>query len=310
MDDELLQALAGVIAERVAGVRADVRRELADQLAEVQRAHVAEVTGLRERLADLSHGLELARQGLAAVHRGIDDPVVAFTRDADGGVSLIQRNGPARALPLPDFAALVQSIVDGLADTLRGELHADVARTFELYCNAPAWTATAVYTEGQIVATDIGRTYRVRAGVRATMGTTPGDDPDHWERLGLGGFRVFKSKPDALTAGDVFTERDARFMHDGATTILFVPAAAKHSDIERAVKGPHGLAQATQAELRDHVAHDDALRADVARGVQAANDASELGVQALAATERTREDLDALARRVDEIAQQSAGNSR
>jgi len=302
MDHELIEGLAGEVAAQLGRLRVEIRRELADEVAAVQRAAATENAALRERVADLAHRLDLATQEVQTLRAVAGDPVAAFTRDADGAISLIQRNGPARALPLPDVAALVHAAVEtlgaALREVLQAETHADVARTFEHYCNAPAWSETAVYTEGQIVQTDVGRTYRVRAGVRACLGRAPGDDAEHWERLGTGGFRVFKSKPSALQPGDVFTERDARFMHDGASTILFVPAAAKVSDIERAVKGPHGMAQDAQAQLRDHAVRLEVVAREGNARAAAIRDIDERAILALAQVEALRAELEALQRRV------------
>jgi hypothetical protein len=307
MDDELLEELAGVVAERMAALRLEIRRECAADLAAAQAAHAEEILGVRRDLADAVHRLELAQLEVATLRGIAHDPVAAFALDADGALALIQRSGPPRAVPLPDVAALVRAAVDALAAELRAEGHAAVARAFEAYCNAPAWSAAAVYAAGDIVQTDVGRTYRVRAGVRAALGRPPGDDAEHWERLGTGGFRVFKARPETLAAGDVFTEHDARFLHDGQATILFVPKAPKTSDIERALKAPYAVAQDAAATARDVAAREAGLVEAVQRSATAANDAGEIGAQALAATEGLRRDLEALAGEVDALKGGGAG---
>lgn len=308
MDTELLQALAAEIAEQNQALRLEIRRDHAAQLAEVERAHAEAIARLTERLVEAEHALALERAERVAA---FGDPVVGFSRDAAGAVVLLRRSGPPLPLPLPDVPALVEAAVDARLPGVRAEARSEVARTFESFANAPVWSASAVYTAGDIVQTDVGRTWRVRAGVRATFGRVPADDVEHWERLGTGGFRVLKSRPEQLAPGDFFTEHDARFLHDGAQTILFVPKAAKVSDIERAVKGPHGLAQANAAALRDHeqahASRDAALVADVARSVQAANDASETSVLALAATERVEQRCEALERRIEALVSSSGG---
>jgi hypothetical protein len=305
MDAELLEALAAEVAQQIARVRADGRRELAEQVLLVQSAAADEVLVLRERLAEATHRLEMTQQEVQVLRAEVADPVIAFTLDAAGAMHLVQRNGPTRALPLPDTQAIARALVEAegarALESLRGEVHADIARTFELYCNAPAWTATAVYAAGDIVQTDIGRTYRVRKGIRATVGREPGEAVDHWERLGSGGFRVLKSRPETLAAGDVFTEHDARFLHDGRATILFVPKGAKTSDIERAVKAPHALAQTVQAQHRELAAEVADLRNAVERNATAANDAGEIGVQALAQIEAAIARVEPLQRRLDEL---------
>jgi hypothetical protein len=277
MDTELLQALGAEVAEVIAEQAAAQAEQIAILRAEVQ--------GLREAAGDA---------------------VIAFALDAEGALSLIQRSGPPRRVPLPDVEALVRAAVDAFGQTVRAEAQASVARAFEVYCNAPAWSPSAVYVEGEIVQTDVGRTYRVRKGVRAALGRVPGDDAEHWERLGTGGFRVLKSRPEALAPGDVFTEHDARFLHDGENTILFVPKAPKTSDVERAVKAPYTLGQANQAELREQAARLAAVLADVQRSTRAANDANEIGVQALAQVEVLQRDLVALRERLEQLASGAA----
>lgn len=311
--DDLSRTLEARMTELVQAQRAGQQRELAEQLAGATRAAAEESAVLRARLGETDHRLELAQHELDALRAVAGDPVAAFTRDAAGAVSLIQRNGPPRPLPLPDLEAVARAAIDALGAALReellGEAQAAVARSLELFYNPPAWSENTVYMDGQIVQTDVGRTYRVRKGIRATIGRFPGDDADHWERLGTGGFRVLKSRPETLEPGDLFTEHDARFLHDGRATILFVPKAAKTSDIERAVKAPHGLAQATQAELRELAARVATMLGDVQRSATAANDAGELSVQALAVLEGLREEVDALHRRIDELVAAGGGRS-
>jgi hypothetical protein len=315
MDTDMLRELAAEVAEQMAQQREEIRRDFAEQLATqiaaVQRSAAEQVAALSERLGETTARLDLAQQELGTLRASVADPLAALLLDADGVLHLVQRNGERLTARLPDVGVLVQTAVEeraaALAATLHNEMQASVARTFELYCNAPAWSESAVYTEGQIVQTDVGRTYRVRAGVRAALGRAPGDDVERWERLGSGGFRVLKSRPEKLAPGDWFTEHDARFLHDGSTTILFVPKAAKVSDIERAVKGPHGLAQAAQAEIRDLAARVNGVAGEVARSATAANDASEIGVQALAQIERLSDALDALQRQIEELGGKAAG---
>jgi phage host-nuclease inhibitor protein Gam len=318
MNTELLQALGAEVADQMDELREEIRRDfagqLAEQLAAIQRNYIEHANAFRERLAEADRQRETLQQEVAVLRSQAGAALLtAVLLDADGVLHLVQRNGEQFTARLPDFDALVQRASNArfetMTETLRSEMHANVARTFELFCNAPAWSESAVYTEGQIVQTDVGRTYRVRAGVRAALGRAPGDDVERWERLGTGGFRVLKSRPEKLAAGDMFTEHDARFLHDGSTTILFVPKAAKVSDIERAVKGPHGLAQAAQAEVRDLATQMGNVAGEVARSATAANDASEIGVQALAQVGQLREDVDALQRRLDELGGASAGGA-
>src|SRR5579864_1454099 len=140
MDNELLDGLAGEVARQFTRMRAELRREmaaqLADQVATVHRAAALREAALRERLGELMHGLELAQRELAELRAVAGDPVAAFSRDADGGVSLIQRNGPARVLPLPDVRALVHAEVESLGGVLRETLQVEVARAIERFINA------------------------------------------------------------------------------------------------------------------------------------------------------------------------------
>jgi hypothetical protein len=235
--------------------------------------------------------LEVLRSEVTRLRALAESPIAALVLDGEGTLHLVQRSGERLNARLPNFHELVQAAMsaarDELREELRGELQAGIARTFETMGNAPAWSAAAVYTEGQIVQAHVGRTYRVRAGVRATLGQQPGDHPDQWERLGTGGFRVFKSRPEQLEAGDIFTDAESRFMHDGAATILFVPKAAKVSDIERAIKGPHNLAQAVQAQLREQSGQLEGLT----QGVQ----------RSAGAVAEVRHELEALDRRLNDL---------
>ncbi len=298
MDDALLQALAVEVGRMLAALRAEMRRERAAEVAEIRRGYEADAAALRERLSETSHALELVRAEHAALLATANDPVAALTLDAAGTLQLVQRSGPARSIALPDVPALVRDAVQALEATLREALQAEaqalVARSAELYFNPPAWSAATVYGAGEIVATDIGRTYRVRSGVRAAVGREPGEDPEKWERLGTGGFRVFKSKPTTLQPGDMFAEHDARFVHDGQTTTLLVPKVPKTSDLERVGKASHGLAQVAIDRLQGLGATVVTHGEEIARNAAAANDASEASVQALAATEELRSDLEAM----------------
>ena len=306
MDTELLQALGAEMAEQMAAIAVEIRRDcaaqFAEQLAAVQRAAATEAAELRAARAEADHRLELVQRDLDAARA----PVVGFACDAAGALTLLQRNGPGIPVPLPDVHAIARALVEALGaslrETLGNEQQAQIARTFELFCNAPTWSETTVYREGEIVQIDIGRTYRVRKGIKATMGRAPGDHAEHWERLGTAGFRVLKSRPETLEAGDFFAEHDSRFLHDGRTTALFVQKALKTSDVERAGKVARDLAQLTQAEVREHAAQLAAVLQDVQRSTAAANDAGELSVQALAALERIEGEVAALQRRVDALA--------
>jgi hypothetical protein len=230
-----------------------------------------------EVLRPVEARLDALATELPALRTLASDPIAAFLLDAEGVLHVVQRNGEELATQLPNVAALLEAAGVRWRDQVRAELaleqQAAIARAIEAWCNAPAWSATAVYTEGQIVQAHVGRTYRVRAGVKATLGTDPATHPEAWERLGSGGFRVLKSRPDQLEPGDVFTENESRFMHDGTATILFVPKAAKVSDIERAVKAPHALAQSVQAQLQELTAQVNALQVAL-RGTSAANEST------------------------------------
>lgn len=305
MDTELLQALAAEIAEHMDAQRLEIRREFATQIAEAERAHAEHLAVLRERLAAAEHRLEAAQAEFTAQSAIASDPVAALTLDADGTLHLVQRSGAHLSVRLPDWLTAAREAVselgDDLSERLQAEAHAHVARVFDLFCNAPAWSPTAVYAAGDIVQTHIGRTYRVRAGVRAALGRDPDDDAEHWERLGTGGLRVFKSRPPTLTPGDVFSEHDARFLHDGHATVLLVPRTPKTSDIERAGKVPTAIAQAVQADVRRLEPRIGEALEGIERSQAAAHDATELGVQALAQVEALRSLVEDLQRRLDEL---------
>lgn len=324
MSPDELTGIARAVAEQIDTAVADVLRQCdariagqqqahAAQIAELQRSSAAEVATLRDELSAARHQQELDGQELRALRALATDPIAAVMFDAEGLLQVVQRNGTrheARPREVPDVPALVEEAVasarDQISEGLLTELQAAVARCFELHFNAPAWSATAVYTEGQVVQSYVGRSYRLRAGIKASIGQEPGEHPEQWERLGTGGFRVFKSKPAAPQPGDVFTEAESRFMHDGSATILFVPKAPKVSDIERAVKAPHGLAQTAAAQVREVAGQLGDLMQDVQRGLAAANDASEHSIQALASTEQLRAEIEALRRRLDEIDPEAA----
>jgi hypothetical protein len=223
----------------------------------IGRAVAEEMT---DALRSVNAVLEAQAGEITRLRALAENPVAALLIDAEGTLHLVQRSGARLEARLPNIGGLVAAGVAAMREEVRAEVHANVARSFEIFANAPAWSATTVYTEGQTVQAHVGRTYRVRLGVKATLGQAPGDHPEQWERIGTGGFRVLKSRPEALEPGDVFTENDARFLHDGAQTVLFVPKGAKVSDIERAVKAPYSLAQSVQAQLRDLEAGLAALR--------------------------------------------------
>jgi hypothetical protein len=272
-----------------------------EEMTGIARAVAGPVTALQTRLEAIARELE----DLRAAHGA---PIAAALLDADGALRIVQRTGEAFIVPLPDAARLAADAAAALrapiAEGVCADVLAHIERTLAALVQPPAWTPEAVYAAGDIVTAHIGRTYRVRAGVRAALGRDPGDDAEHWERLGSAGFRVFKSRPERLEPGDVFTEGDARFLHDGAQTILFVPKAAKVSDIERALKAPHNLAQAAHASARGLADQVATLTDTVAR--QARGDADALGTaaEALAQVESLRRDLAALGERLDALTRQ------
>lgn len=314
MKPEELAGIGRAVAEQIDAGGADVLRQCqalldeirqacADQMAEVQRSTGEQLQGLRAQLAEAHQQLALMRQETHALRAAADNPIAAMLLDAEGVLHIVQRNGERLAVRLPNVEQLVheaaQAQREQIGAELRSEISAAVARSFELHTNAAPWNAASVYTEGQIVQCYSGRTYRVRKGIAATLGREPGDHPDHWERLGTAGLRVLKSRPAELQPGDMFTENDARFLHDGCGTVLIMPKAPKVSDIERAVKLPYGVAQAGLALGRELSGRVEALSVQVQRSEAAANDASEHGIQALATTEELRAELAALRARLD-----------
>jgi hypothetical protein len=241
----------------------------------------------------------------AANDRTAEAPIADLSLDANNVLRLVQRSGEPLTARLPNVHEAVREAVAGAGATLRAELEGQlaiaVARSFDARHTPARWSADTVYTEGQIVDAYIGRTYRVRAGVAATIGQAPGDHPEQWERLGTLGLRVFKHRPAVLEPGDTFTEAESRFLHDGEATILFVPRAAKVSDIERAVKGPHALAQDAQAQLRDQAVRLEAIARDARAGEDARHDADERTIAALSQLDEVRIALDAVERRLADL---------
>jgi HK97 family phage portal protein len=262
----------------------------------------AEVDALQRSLETLVGRTQ--RLEAVAERPGVE-PIADFSLDAEGLLHLVPRTGPPLTARLPNVVEMVRQAAEATASALRADLEAQlavaVARNFDARHTPPRWEAQTVYTEGQIVDAYIGRTYRVRAGVAATIGQEPGDHPEQWERLGSLGLRVFKHRPATLQPGDTFTEAESRFLHDGESTILFVPRAAKVSDIERAVKGPHALAQDAQAQLRDQAARLEAVARDARASAASTQDADERAILALAQIEQLREHLEALQRRVSDV---------
>jgi HK97 family phage portal protein len=198
------------------------------------RALVARVAATESRAERIEDAVD--RVGALASAPALLDA----TMSADGVLHLVQRSGPPLVVTLADLPALVAAAASSEVEKSEvrtvARVDAHVARALQELGLAPEWKPAAAYAPGAIVSCYIGRTYRLREGVRASIGQEPGEHADTWERLGVHGLRVLKSKPARLEAGDLFTEADARFVFDGVTTTLLAPKGVKPSDVERALK--------------------------------------------------------------------------
>ena len=160
--------------------------------------------------------------------------------DSEGALRLVQRNGDPLTVRLADLPALIAAAVagqvDGAVAVLRSEMQSEVARGLQRLGAAPKWSKTAAYVAGDVVSLYNGRTYELRAGVKASIGSEPGEHPDVWERIGSHGFRVMRSRPDTPEPGDLFADAESHFVSDGETTTLFSQRQLKQSDVDRTVK--------------------------------------------------------------------------
>lgn len=231
-----------------AGFAAAVNEAIAQAVGEVRREVETIARSLQER-ADRAEALagQLQRD-LAAARDELAEPAIrTVLMDADGVLHIVQRGGPPLSLRLVDLEDMMNAALsDAMTEAeprLRAELQAHVARALQRLGDAPAWTRMAVYGPGAVVSCYVGRTYVLRDGIAASMAQEPGEHPDVWERIGSHGLRVMKSKPAQLEAGDVFTDGESRFIHDGQTTTLLVQRMLKQSDLDRMFKP-------LQAELR------------------------------------------------------------
>jgi hypothetical protein len=312
---------AAAITEAITVACSAVREQFARDMAAFEqkfREQVQRCEHLEAQDAQLQRDLKAAREQLA------EPPIVAAVMDAEGVLHLVQRNGERLTVPLADFAPLVAAAVDAWAgqaeQRLGARLDGEVARGMQRLGDAPRWNRTDGYAEGAVVTCYAGRTYVLRAGIRASVGQEPGECPDVWERIGSHGLRVMKAKPAAPEPGDIFTEGESRFIHDGESTTLLVPRSLKQSDLERAVK-PLQVETRALAEVAGGVRRDvDGMRPVLERAAQAANDARNWiateGHAVVARSERTEVwcenrrlliDSPALARLVDAVADPDEG---
>lgn len=194
-----------------------------------------------ERADQLQRDLDAAREeaGVPAIS--------AVLVDSDGELNIVQRSGTTKANLRPLLQRMAEEVkraVAALGGEVRGETVAHVTREALRLGGAQNWSRTAFYGPGSVVSCYVGRTYELREGIAASMAQEPGEHPEVWRRIGSHGLRVMKSKPEALEPGDWFTEGDARFIHDGQTTTLFVPRMLKQADIDRPFKAANANATA------------------------------------------------------------------
>ena len=274
-----VDGIAAALGRALAECRAALRAEHAAALAELRReaAEVARAAGERAERAEaraeqLRQDIEVARALAAepALREGLID--------AEGVLRIVQRNGDTlsvrlAALPALVTAAAAQAVAQA-AEAMRAELRSEVARGLQRLGAAPRWSRLSIYGPGAVVACYSGRTYVLRDGVAASMSQEPGEHPEVWERIGTHGLRVLKSKPQAPEPGDIYSEGESRFIHDGENTTLLVPRALKQSDLDRSIKPTHALAQMAAEQMRVLRGEVDGLQDEIRTVGQAANDAA------------------------------------
>jgi hypothetical protein len=279
MTPEDLAGMAAAVAQLISEATATLRREQDDALATVRRHCDNALQAVIERAQRAEMLAEQLQRDLEVVRARADEPPLRDALlDAEGVVHLVLRGGDTVRIRMPDVRGMVAAEVArsaGEAESRHLELiRAEVARGMHQLGLAPPWKKVAAYGPGALVSCYIGRTYRLRDGVQASIGQEPGDHPEVWERIGSFGLRVLKSKPAELAPGDVFAESDARFIHDGVITTLLSPKAIKLTDVERGLKPVHGTAQAALDAVQRAEQRLDELSGAVRRTTEAANEAT------------------------------------
>lgn len=244
MSPQELDSLAIAFNEAIADACAALRAEQAQALSEIRRnaEQVARALEHQQQRADrLQRDLDASREAA-------NEPAIRTAlMDIDGALHIVQRSGPPLTVRIADLQALVDAkVAERMAEVesrFTAELNSHVARAMQRLGNAAPWLRTAFYGPGAVVTCYVGRVYALRDGIAASMAQEPGEHPEVWERIGSQGLRVMKSKPAQLEAGDVFTDGESRFIHDGQTTTLLVQRMLKQSDLDRMFKP-------LQAELR------------------------------------------------------------
>lgn len=278
MNTPELDGLAAAVVETVDGVATDLRAEQAAATRELREEHEQVRRSLEQSNREAQARADRLQQEVDETRELLKQPaILGLMVDADGVLHMVQRDGTTLTVRLADEAQRIEAAVTQrcaeIEARMREEIDGRVGRALQEMGLAPDWSRVAAYTAGDVVSCYAGRTYRLASGVKASMGQEPGEHPEVWQRIGSHGVRVHKAKPATLQPGDLFTEADARFFHDGITTTMLSPKGIKTSDIERAVKPVHEMARNTAAELRSVRSAVEGL-ATVARAAsQAANDA-------------------------------------
>jgi 16S rRNA G527 N7-methylase RsmG len=277
MTPEERAGLAGAINDAIGRACAAVRGEFAQEVTTLRREGETVARALEQRCnCAETHAQQLQRDLDAARELAGQPGILRALVDADGVLHVVQRNGETLTVPISDLQRQVAAAVSDRAaeaeERMGARLDAHIARALQRLGDAPAWARAAVYGPEAVVSCYVGRTYGLRAGVKASLGQEPGDHPDVWERIGSHGLRVMKAKPAALEAGDVFTEGDSRFIHDGTNTTLLVARALRQADLERVVRPLQAELRAV-AELAGSLRRDvDDVRPVVQRAEKAANE--------------------------------------
>ena len=241
MTPEQINGIAAAMNRAITEACTVLRAEHAQALAEIRGQAEQVQRSLEQRAERAETQAEQVQRDLEALRQTVAEPAVrTMLLDAEGVLHMVQRSGPTlavRVLDLPERMA--EAVAGAMAEAeprLRADLDSHVARALQRLGDAPKWSRTAVYGSGAVVSCYVGRVYALREGVKASISQEPGEHPDTWERIGSHGLRVMKAKPPELEPGDVFAEGEARFIHDGENTTLFVPRALKQSDLDRVIK--------------------------------------------------------------------------
>jgi hypothetical protein len=102
---------------------------------------------------------------------------------------------------------------------------------------APQWQAGAVYRKGTVVVANIGQHFRALQDTASSPG-----EPDHWQRLGTGGFRHRGTfdKDATYAEGDLFVQDFGTFCIVNGTPMVLAGRGAAGRPGERGLPGQKG----------------------------------------------------------------------